>query len=626
MAVDDGVALLFHLMPRLLVQARRVGRQQRARQPRDRAHDRRARGERDRRESLSRAGRGAAGGLRQPAATTRRASRSCMRDTDDPAPRCCAWRSTRARPRASRSVVFAGEALPRRKGVRRVLGVRVGESPTCERIEEGLERTEQLLRRSGLLRAPSSTTPRIERHGQPGTRDRAQPVGPHYEVRFAGTGPARAASCSPAWRSTRSASRARPACAALEQRLVELYRRYGFRDVQVKAAASEQMRVARLARVRTRPGEEHVDGARRAHRHRRADRDRGHHVSGREHFEHRVLARAGATATSRRTCPARRSARPSTPRWPTSSASAAATITASSARCPSPCCSTRAGSSTRPPTTRPSSTSASSTARDGFLESSVGRGLRSSRCPSRGHAIAVIPVVEGPRTFLYDVRVENNQQAVEPRAAARWRRSRATQPFSYLKLEEARLRMRRCYQEEGYFYAKVEPSVRMSEDGTRAEVIFHVDEGYVVRGRRHRGARRWSARVASMIVNRVRFKVGDLYRPSLARETQDALLRARRVHQRHGGARGARPAGAREDGGDHRDRAQDPVARLERGLQYRRRRARRLRVRLSQPVRQRACTPRFAARSATSSCSSTARSSVATSRSIPTSASSTRPR
>jgi outer membrane protein assembly factor BamA len=79
-------------------------------------------------------------------------------------------------------------------------------------------------------------------------------------------------------------------------------------------------------------------------------------------------------------------------------------------------------------------------------------------------------------------------------------------------------------QEEGFTFAKVEPSVRTSDDGTRAEVTFRVDEGYQVRvgAIEVQGAERSRH---SMIMDRVRFVLGDLFRPSLARDTQDALLR-----------------------------------------------------------------------------------------------------
>ena len=42
-------------------------------------------------------------------------------------------------------------------------------------------------------------------------------------------------------------------------------------------------------------------------------------------------------------------------------------------------------------------------------------------------------------------------------------------PFSYLSLEEARVRMLELYQERGHMFARIDPSVRFSNDRTRAD-------------------------------------------------------------------------------------------------------------------------------------------------------------
>jgi outer membrane protein insertion porin family len=160
---------------------------------------------------------------------------------------------------------------------------------------------------------------------------------------------------------------------------------------------------------------------------------------------------------------------------------------------------------------------------DGFLDVKVGP-VTLEPLPKRdpGHVIAVIPVEEGPRTFIFDVRLGGNRN-LSSRELLHEAALVRDAPFSHVKLEEARLRIVDAYQKRGYFYVRVEPSVRMSGDGTRAEIRFDVDEGYVVRvGRIEvRGAERSRD---SMILNRVRLKTGDLYRPDEARATQDALL------------------------------------------------------------------------------------------------------
>jgi outer membrane protein insertion porin family len=159
---------------------------------------------------------------------------------------------------------------------------------------------------------------------------------------------------------------------------------------------------------------------------------------------------------------------------------------------------------------------------DGFLDAQVDE-VRLTALSEPHHAVAVISINEGPRTFLHDVKIENNRQ-LSSRALLGAAGLTREAPFSYLKLEEARLRMVTACQEEGFYFAKIEPRVRRSEDGTRAEVVFRVDEGYPLRvgAIEIRGAERSNQ---NMVHNRVRLVSGELYRPSLARETQEALLR-----------------------------------------------------------------------------------------------------
>jgi outer membrane protein insertion porin family len=97
------------------------------------------------------------------------------------------------------------------------------------------------------------------------------------------------------------------------------------------------------------------------------------------------------------------------------------------------------------------------------------------------------------------------------------------EPFSYLALEEAVTRMTERYQERGYFYARVEPDVRFSEDRTRAEIAIRVIERFEVRvgDITVEGARRTSE---GLIRDVLRFRTGDLYRPSRVRASQDALM------------------------------------------------------------------------------------------------------
>jgi outer membrane protein insertion porin family len=157
---------------------------------------------------------------------------------------------------------------------------------------------------------------------------------------------------------------------------------------------------------------------------------------------------------------------------------------------------------------------------DGFLSASVGP-AQIERI-DRNRAAVAIPVVEGPRTLLHGVVLKGNRLlgARELLSAAGLERE---MPFSYLRMEEARLRLVKLYQEEGYLFVEVEPSVRFSPDNTRAEMVIQVDEGFpvyveeiVIRGARHTSEH--------LIRSLSLLEPGNLYRPSLARETEERLL------------------------------------------------------------------------------------------------------
>lgn len=157
---------------------------------------------------------------------------------------------------------------------------------------------------------------------------------------------------------------------------------------------------------------------------------------------------------------------------------------------------------------------------EGFLTARVGP-ARMRRLP-RGNAVVEVPVVEGPRTMLHGVALEGNDVlgARQILTAAGLERG---QPFSHLALEQSRLRILELYRDRGYLYARVDPSVRFSGDRTRAEVTFQIVERFevrvgqiVVRGAAHTQE--------NLIRDRLLLRTGDLYRPALARESQERLL------------------------------------------------------------------------------------------------------
>lgn len=156
---------------------------------------------------------------------------------------------------------------------------------------------------------------------------------------------------------------------------------------------------------------------------------------------------------------------------------------------------------------------------EGFLGVQIGA-PRLRRVGKRRAAVS-IPVTEGPRTYLHSVRIIGNEimSSRDLLIAAGLTRH---QPFSYLALEEARLRITAAYQERGFMFEKTDPQLRFSGDRTRAEVTFEVVErfpvhiGEVVISGAERTDERYIRRVLSL-------SEGDLFRPSLARKSEQDL-------------------------------------------------------------------------------------------------------
>lgn len=157
---------------------------------------------------------------------------------------------------------------------------------------------------------------------------------------------------------------------------------------------------------------------------------------------------------------------------------------------------------------------------EGFLAAKVGPAQMYRF--DRRRAVISIPVIEGPRTLLYRINLTGNE-ALGSRELVVEGGFVRDMPFSYLLLEEARLRMLRLYQERGYLFARIDPSVRFSPDRTRAEVTIQVVERFPVSIDRIviRGAKRTDE---ALIRDLILFEPGDLYRPSLARESEEGLI------------------------------------------------------------------------------------------------------
>jgi outer membrane protein insertion porin family len=137
------------------------------------------------------------------------------------------------------------------------------------------------------------------------------------------------------------------------------------------------------------------------------------------------------------------------------------------------------------------------------------------------NAILHLPIKLGPRTFLYDLAFEGNRVLVE-RALEEAAELELGDPVSQIELEKARRRVLDAYAEEGFAFAELETELDLSPDRTRGRVRFVISEREQVRvsGIVIRGARRTSE---SLIRSRVALEVGELYRRSLVRRTEELL-------------------------------------------------------------------------------------------------------
>lgn len=155
----------------------------------------------------------------------------------------------------------------------------------------------------------------------------------------------------------------------------------------------------------------------------------------------------------------------------------------------------------------------------GFLRARVG--APEMRELEDDHAVVTIPIFEGPRTLIYDVRVRGNEIATARTLldAAALARGDA---FGYLPLEQARQRLRDLYAERGHLFARVDPQVRFSPNGERAEIVFEIIERFPVDVGEIQveGAQRADE---GMILEAIRLHPGDRYRPSRIRESEDRL-------------------------------------------------------------------------------------------------------
>jgi outer membrane protein insertion porin family len=144
---------------------------------------------------------------------------------------------------------------------------------------------------------------------------------------------------------------------------------------------------------------------------------------------------------------------------------------------------------------------------------------RGVRCES--DIVLHIPIKLGPRAVLWDTLFEGNAVLVEAELA-RIAELPLGAPVSQLELEKARRRLLDEYAERGFAFATVEERTELSADRTRARARFVINEreqvrvrDIVVRGAHHTNE--------SLILGRVAFGPGDVYRRSDVRSTEERL-------------------------------------------------------------------------------------------------------
>ena len=98
---------------------------------------------------------------------------------------------------------------------------------------------------------------------------------------------------------------------------------------------------------------------------------------------------------------------------------------------------------------------------EGYLDARVGPAELRRDGQNRALAEVVVPVVEGPRAYLHEVRVLGNE-ALGDRAVLEALGLGRGEPFSYLALERATGRVEEAFRDRGYYFVRVESATRFS--------------------------------------------------------------------------------------------------------------------------------------------------------------------
>jgi outer membrane protein assembly complex protein YaeT len=425
-----------------------------------------------------------------------------VRDTDDPTKKVLIVRIAEGEPTRVVRVQFEGEAPPPASGASDALGISVGDILDERNLEESVRDAESAMRARGFFEATLGPVVTERRRGGVVVSIPARP-GPRYDVVFRGYAPLHRQDLE-AVLNLGTEPLSSVVIDGIEERVVDLYLRHGFLDAtaEVKRVRGERPGTAHLV-IEASPGP--------------AVRVTSLSFPGSRHFDRELLTDQVVSYLEE-----------DLPRSGVFDPVDTAIIDDLGF----------GGATDRPRESPPPLVVNASEvyyaptydeavehirelySADGYLDAEVGP-ARMIRVDER-HARVEVPIVEGPRTMLHRVTLEGNE-AVSARDILVAAGLERDAPFSHLALEEARIRVVDLYQDRGYLYARVEPTVRFSEDKTRAEVHVQVVEAYPVRVGSVvvRGAQQTDE---ALVRDRMRLGPGDLYRPALVRESQEQLL------------------------------------------------------------------------------------------------------
>ncbi|HJL15097.1 MAG TPA: POTRA domain-containing protein [Sandaracinaceae bacterium LLY-WYZ-13_1] len=429
-----------------------------------------------------------------------------LRDTDDPTRKVLRVRIDEDEPTRIARLAFEGGRPPSDVDVPDALGLDQGDVLDRTRLRDGLREARRLLRREGFFESRLEE-PRVERVGPRAAR-LVLPLrlGPRYRLRLTGHEPLERTTVE-AVLELEDERLTRRSLEALDERVTQLLQRHGFHDADVEvhrwAGAREG---TAILEVRMRPGEQlHVVGM---------------SFPGATHFDSDYL-RGQVLSVVEAELPDTRMFAPVDTDTVDRLGLGGRSVS-SRRRVPRPL--------EVDPTRvyyEPLYEQAVEHLREvyeaaGYLSARVGPPRLRVLRQGEGRAVVMIPVFEGPRTLLFDVDLRGNE-LLGSRALLEAAELRRGEPFSYLALEEALARMTELYHERGHLYARIEPQVRFSENRERAEVVLEVVERFEVRfgAITVEGASRTDE---GLIRDALRFEEGDLYRPSVVRASQDALM------------------------------------------------------------------------------------------------------